>query len=361
VRVLVVNAGSSSLKLRLVADGELTGSVDLTHSGGRVEPADLSDALATLGPADAVGHRVVHGGQRFTDPVIIDDEVIAALDDLVDLDPLHQPIALALIGQVRRERPDVPHVACFDTAFHATMPPAAATYAVPADWRDRGIRKFGFHGLSHSWAAGRAAALVGRPVADLSTAICHLGSGASLAAVRGGRSIDTTMGFTPLDGLVMATRPGWLDPGVLTWLARRDGATVEQLEHDLYERSGLLGLTGTGDLASVLERAAAGDADAQLGLDVYEHRLRAAIGAMVAALAGVDVLVFTGGAGEHAPAIRARTAEGLAYLGVALDPAVNAMTTADGDISAPDARVRTVVVTAREDLEIARLATALLA
>ncbi len=304
MRVLVVNAGSSSLKLRRVDDGELARSVDLTHAGGLVAPHVLAGALDQLGAADALGHRVVHGGSRFTEPVVIDDDVAAALDGLVDLDPLHQPITLELIRLLRRQRPDVPHVACFDTAFHATMPAAASTYAVPASWRAAGVRKFGFHGLSHAWAAGRAAELVGRPVGELATVVCHLGSGASLAAVRAGRSVDTTMGFTPLDGLVMATRPGWLDPGVVTWMARRNGVSVEALEADLYERCGLLGLTGTADLAAVLQRAAGGDADAQLGADAYVHRLRLAVGAMAAALGGMDVLVFTGGVGEHSAVIR---------------------------------------------------------
>lgn len=359
MRVLVVNAGSSSLKLRLVDDGSLAGSVDVTHTGGRADAA-LSDALASLGAADAVGHRVVHGGSRFIEPELIDDAVVVALEDLVDLDPLHQPITLALIRQLRRERPDVPHVACFDTAFHATMPAAASTYAVPASWRERGVRKFGFHGLSHSWAAGRAASMVGRAAAALAIVVCHLGSGASLAAVRDGRSVDTTMGFTPLDGLVMATRPGWLDPGVVTWMARREGVDVESLERDLYQGSGLLGLTGTADLASVLEQAAEGDAMAALGVDVYVHRLRVAIGAMAAAIGGLDVLAFTGGVGEHSAVIRQRAADGLGFLGVAIDAAANAAATGDADISASGAAARTLVVTAREDLEIARLVTALL-
>jgi acetate kinase len=350
VRVLVVNAGSSSLKLAMVDDGTAVAALDLD-----ADADDLGRRLDDLGRPDAVGHRVVHGGERFTDPVVIDDAVLAALDDLVALDPLHQPIALGLIRRLRAARPDVPHVACFDTAFHATLPPAAATYAVPARWRAWGVRRYGFHGLSHAWAADRAAALVGRPVPDLAIVSCHLGSGASLAAIDGGRSVDTTMGFTPLDGIVMASRPGALDPGIVPWVARR--LPLDEIEGDLYRQSGLVGLAGAGDMKALLART---DDDARLALDVYVHRLRAAIAAMVAALGLLNVLVFTGGVGEHAPAVRQRAADGLGFLGVGLDARANAATTADGDITATGAAARTVVVTAREDLQIARLTTALL-
>jgi acetate kinase len=215
------------------------------------------------------------------------------------------------------------------------------------------VRRYGFHGLSHHWAAAQAAALVGRPIEELATVTCHLGSGASLAAVDGGRSVDTTMGFTPLDGVVMGSRPGALDPGIVPWIASAHGVAMADVERALYSESGLVGLAGTGEMAAVLERT---DADARLAVDVYVHRLRGAIAAMAAALGRLDVLVFTGGVGEHAPAIRRRAADGLGFLGVALDPDANAATTADGDITATGAAVRTLVVTAREDLEIARLA-----
>jgi acetate kinase len=350
VRVLVVNAGSSSLKLAMVDGGDAVATLDLDP-----DPDDLDRRLDELGPADAVGHRVVHGGDRYTDPVVIDDGVLAALDDLVTLDPLHQPIALGLVRRLQAARPDIPHVACFDTAFHATLPAAAATYAVPAQWREWGVRRYGFHGLSHEWAVSRAAALVGRPVSELAVVTCHLGSGASLAAVAGGRSVDTTMGFTPLDGIVMASRPGALDPGVVPWLARR--LAIDDIERALYGDSGLRGLAGTGDMRALLTRD---DPDARLAVDVYLHRLRAQIASMVAALGRLDVLVFTGGVGEHAPAIRRRAADGLGFLGVALDAAANDVTTADGDITGAGATVRTLVVTAREDLQIAREVESLL-
>jgi acetate kinase len=352
VRVLAVNAGSSSLKLALVDDGRAVASLDLDAGSD-----ELAGALDRLGAADAIGHRVVHGGERFSAPAVIDDAVVAALDDLVPLDPLHQPIALGLVRQLREARPDVPHVACFDTAFHATLAPAAATYAVPAPWRAWGVRRYGFHGLSHSWAAARAAMLVGRPLEELAIVTCHLGSGASLAAVDGGRSVDTTMGFTPLDGIVMGSRPGALDPGIVSWVARQHGLGIDEIEHQLYTQSGLAGLAGTGDMAAILRRT---DDDARLAVDVYLHRLRAAIAAMVAALRRLDVLVFTGGVGEHAPVIRQRAAGGLGFLGVAVDAAANQAATADADITGMGATVRTVVVTAREDLEIARLVKAVL-
>jgi acetate kinase len=287
---------------------------------------------------------VVHGGTRFRDAVIVDDGVVAALGELSDLAPLHQPAALAGMAAVGRALPDVPAVACFDTAFHATLPAAAATYAVPREWRERfGVRRFGFHGLSHAYASRRAAAP--RVVS------CHLGAGASLAAVRDGLCVDTTMGFTPMEGLVMATRAGSVDPGLVLWLLRH-GVDAEALEQGLDRAGGLRGLAGDADMRAVLGRE---DAAARLAIDVYVHRLRAGIAAMTAALGGLDALVFTGGVGEHAPAIRARTAAGLGFLGVELDAEVNARAGADAEIGASGARVRTLVVTAREDLEVARL------
>jgi acetate kinase len=357
VLILVVNVGSSSVKLRLVADDDgLAGSVDVPAEEGKVDEGELEQRLGELGPADAIGHRVVHGGTRFTAPVVIDDESLAALDSLAELAPLHQPTALELIRVVRRMQPETPAVACVDTAFHATLPPAAYTYPLPADWRSRfGVRRFGFHGLSHAWASRRAAALLERPPQAVRVVTCHLGSGASLAAVVGGRSVDTTMSFTPLDGLVMATRSGVVDPGLVLWLATRGRIPLDELERQLNHGSGLLGLAGTGDMRSVVARTEAGDTTAALALDVYLHRLRGLIAAMAAALSGMDALVFTGGVGEHSPVVRQGAADGLGFLGVAVDPALNADACPDVEISAPGAAVRTFVVTAREDLEIARL------
>jgi acetate kinase len=250
--------------------------------------------------------------------------------------------------------PGVPAVACFDTAFHATMAPAASTYALPAAWRERwGVRRFGFHGLSHAWVARRVPELLGRPAQGLAIVSAHLGAGASLCAIRDGRSVDTTMGFTPLEGLVMATRSGSVDPGLVLWLLERGRLSAGELSDGLEHRSGLHGLAGTADMRVVLERAAGGDADARLALDVYLHRLRAGIAAMAASLGGLDALAFTGGVGEHAPPVRAGAVDGLRFLGLAIDPARNGAQP-DADLSAPAALVRTIVIAAREDLEIAR-------
>jgi acetate kinase len=251
--------------------------------------------------------------------------------------------------------PGVPAVACFDTAFHAHIPPAAATYALPREWRRRwSLRRFGFHGLSHAYASRRAAELAGVPVDGLRVVTCHLGAGASLAAVLGGVSVDTTMGFTPLDGLVMATRSGSVDPGLILWLAEHMGMPPSELASTLEHRSGLLGLAGTGDMKAVLEAEAAGDEDARLAVEVYLHRLRGEIARMAAALGGLDVLVFTGGVGERSAPIRARAADGLGFLGIGLDRARNAAPELDAEISSSDAAVSTFVVAAREDIEIAR-------
>jgi acetate kinase len=354
--ILVVNAGSSSLKLRVLdAADDLVASIDLPAPRGTADAGAIETALGALGPVRAIGHRIVHGGTRYSGPVRLDAAVEANLRALTDLAPLHQPKSMAALAAVQAVLPDVPAVACFDTAFHATMPAAATTYAIPPEWRKRwDLRKYGFHGLSHAYASRRAAGIVGRPLDELRIVTCHLGAGASLAAVRAGRSTDTTMGFTPLDGLVMATRSGSIDPGLVLWLAEHAGMPTEELAATLEHRSGLLGLAGTADMRAILAAEAAGDEAAILAIGVYLHRLRASIAAMVAALGGLDVLVFTGGVGERAPSIRERVAVDLAYLGVAVDPTANAAAEADVDIGAPEARVRTLVVTAREDLEIAR-------
>jgi acetate kinase len=366
VRVLVVNAGSSTVKLRLLSgEDELLAERELAAPRSLVDPGELQSALdAGLGDADAVGHRVVHGGERFRGPVRIDEHVSRALDELTDLAPLHQPKSLAALSDVSQAIPDKPAVACFDTAFHATLSAAASTYALPAAWRSRwGLRRYGFHGLSHAWVARRAAELVAHPASSLRIVSCHLGAGASLCAIVDGASVDTTMGFTPLEGLVMATRSGSVDPGLLLWLLEHSAVGERELAEALEHRSGMLGLAATADMRLILTRCEAGDADAVLALEVYLHRLRGAIGSMVAALGGLDVLVFTAGVGERAPTIRSRTAAGLAFLGVAIDEHANAgfpgdayagfPGDADADISADGAAVRTLAIHAREDLEIA--------
>jgi acetate kinase len=357
VRILVVNAGSSSVKLSLLDDHDDTvAERELDAPSARLDIGELRTALnAGLGDADLVAHRIVHGGERFSGPVPVTDEVKSELRALTGLAPLHQPKSLAALDAVSAVLPDLPAVACFDTAFHATLPRAAATYALPAAWRARWhLRRYGFHGLSHGWVAFRAPQLVERPAGELRIVSAHLGAGASLCAIQGGTSVDTTMGFTPLEGLVMATRSGSVDPGLLLWLLHQEEISEPELADALEHESGLKGLAGSADMRDIVDRADAGDPAAALALEVYLHRLRGGIAAMVAALGGLDVLVFTGGVGEHAATVRARAASGLGFLGVAIGDQLNHAVRGDGDIGAPDAAVRTLVVHAREDLEIAR-------
>jgi acetate kinase len=356
MRVLVVNAGSSSLKLRLLdSQDTIEHSADLPAGPEGLDTSRLADVLRDWKRPDAVGHRIVHGGTRFTRPVQIDDTVRAQLGDLTDLAPLHQPKSLDALDAVTAQLPDVTAVASFDTAFHTTIPAAAATYAIPREWRERyGVRRYGFHGLSHSYCSGRAAQLLGLPLAGLRIITCHLGSGASIAAVLDGRSVDTTMGFTPLEGLVMATRSGTVDPGLVLWLEEHEHLAPREVAQALEQRSGLLALAGTGDMRAVEAAAGRGDPDARLALDVYIHRLTGGIAAMSAATAGVDVLAFTGGVGERSCVVRQRAAARLGYLGVVIDPRRNDTARDDRDISASEAAVRTLVITAREDLQIAR-------
>ena len=368
--VLVFNAGSSSLKLSVIGQDESVAErCDIDRWDGSAGASALREFLGRLArsedPPAAIGHRVVHGGGEFTAATLIDDRVRARIASLTPLAPLHQPRALAGIEAATAAFGRIPQVACFDTAFHATLPPQAFTYPLPAAWRTTyGLRKFGFHGLSHQYASRRAAELFQASDSQQDRIVtCHLGAGSSLAAVKGGRSVETTMGFTPVDGLVMATRSGSVDPGMIAWLA--DRIPPAELAGGLEHRSGLAALAGladgSGDYRDVSAAAAAGEAGAALALDVCAHRLIAAIAAMAAAMNGLDALVFTGGIGEHASALRTTAAAGLGFLGVAVDPDANAAAHGDADISAAGARVRTFVVTAREDLEVARAAFGLLA
>jgi acetate kinase len=289
------------------------------------------------------------------EPTRLDDGIEERLRALSELAPLHNPPALRAIHETIRAAPTTPNVACFDTAFHATLPPEAFTYALPESWARRwDLRRFGFHGLSHAYASRRAAELLGRPPRELRLVTAHLGAGASLAAVAGGRSIDTTMGFTPLDGLVMATRSGAVDPGLLLWAQRHGPLQPDELEHALEHEAGLLGLSGrSGDMRDVLAGAEAGDEGCRLAFDVYSHRLAAGIAAMAASLGGLDALVFTGGVGEHRPAVRAEACRRLAFLGLELDEEANLVAPPDSTVSGDGARVATMIVEAREDLEIA--------
>jgi acetate kinase len=325
--VLVVNAGSTSLKLSVVSAGEESRPV-----------ASLADAPRV----DAVGHRLVHGGEEFSIPTLIDEGVLAKLTSLVELAPLHNTPAVEAIEEAQAVLPDVPHVAVFDTAFHTTLPDVAKTYLIPARFRERGIRRFGFHGLSVAWVAERAR--VARLV------VCHLGGGSSVTAVQDGRSIDTTMGFTPLEGVPMATRAGSVDPGSLLYLLRR-GVTLDELDRALEYESGLTALAGSGDVAA-LERS--DSKEARLALEIYCYRIAQAIAGMASTLGGLDTLAFTAGVGEHSAHVRADICRRLAFLGLLVDQDANEGLEGDGDIAAATSTVRVQVVAAREDVMVAR-------
>jgi acetate kinase len=351
------------LKLTLIGvAGETLAECELRAPRAQIDERELADALGSgLADADAVGHRIVHGGERFLEAVRIDQPVERALRELSDLAPLHQTKSLAALDAVNARLPQLPAVACFDTSFHATMPPAASTYALPADWRERlGIRRFGFHGLSHGWVARRVPELLAREPVGLRIVSCHLGAGASLCAIRDGASVDTTMGFTPLEGLVMATRSGSVDPGMLLWLARRERISGDELADTLEHRSGLLGLAGSREMREVLAKEAAGDAAAALAIAVYLRSLRAHIAAMAAAMEGLDALCFTGGVGERSAELRDRACAALGFLGVELDLRLNGEAKPDAVISPPAAAVQVLAIAAREDLEIARQTRAVL-
>jgi acetate kinase len=391
--ILVVNSGSSSLKYELVEVesatvltagaieriGEplstLSSVTDHTRTEHEREVADhevafaamvgmLNEAELDLGahPIAAVGHRVVHGGDLFFEPVIVDGAVIAAIDELSALAPLHNPANLAGILAAREEFPDIPHVAVFDTAFHQTMPQQAYTYAIDRDIAEaHSVRRYGFHGTSHESASRAAATHLDRPLSELKQIILHLGNGASMAAIDGGRSIDTSMGMSPLAGLVMGTRSGDIDPSVLSHLNREAGLSVAELDRLLNKNSGMLGLTGHTDMRDVQRAADSGDHAAQLGLDVYVHRIRHYLGAYLLELGGADVIVFTAGVGEHQAEIRAAVLDGLEWLGIELDAELNASRASTiRTISASSSRVAVLVVPADEEQEIARKVLALL-
>ncbi len=363
-RTLVVNAGSTSVKISLLDKDD---NVVLVKSIG---PSDehlvdhLREFLKDAGPIDMVGHRIVHGGPQFTTATEVTRDVRNALGELSELAPLHNPPGLAGIDAVNLLLPNVPQVACFDTSFHVTLSPEVKTYAIPTAWeREWGIRRYGFHGLSCAWAAPRTAEILGRSTEGLRLVICHLGGGASATAVVSGKSVDTTMGFTPMEGLVMGTRPGDLDVGALLW-ALGHGLSVAEASETLEFRSGLYGLSGkrSGDLPELFHARDSGDELAKLAIAVYLHRLRAKIAAMAAASSGIDALVFTGGVGEHSELIRKEACTEMKWLGIEIDEnANNTVSEDDGDISTPGAQVRTLVIHAREEIQIARECRQLLA
>lgn len=357
----VVNSGSSSLKWELL-DAESGEHL----KGGLVErvtdhASAMKGVLQELGSEhpEVIGHRVVHGGSVFTAATLVTDEVEAAIDELSALAPLHNPANLAGIRAARAAFPGVPNVAVFDTAFHQTLAPEAYTYALDTDVaREHGIRRYGFHGTSYQYVSRVAGELLGRDKAKL--VVFHLGNGASVAAIDSGRSVETSMGLTPLEGLVMGTRSGDLDAGVLFHLGRA-GVTLDELDTLLNRRSGLLGLAGTGDMRDVQEAAAGGDGAARLALDVYHHRLRHYLGAYLALLGGADAIVFTAGVGENSPLTRTAAVAGMEWLGIELDEALNSQRSKDARVvSSRGSRIAVLVVPTNEELEIARQAAALL-
>ncbi len=379
--VLVLNAGSSSLKYQLVvpettqvlAKGTVERIGEPPTDGGpgvadhtqamRVVAAELAEQHVDLTRSGlrAVGHRVVHGGPDFSDPVLIDDRVVADIADLSPLAPLHNPGAVAGIAAARTQF-DVPQVAVFDTAFFARLPAAAATYAIPLDLaRQHRIRRYGFHGTSHQFVSAAAAELVGRPLADLRQVVLHLGNGCSASAIAGGRAIDTSMGLTPLQGLVMGTRSGDVDPGLHTFLHNELGLSIADIDNLLNKQSGLKGLAGVNDFRELQERRTAGDADAQLALEVYVHRLKHYVGAYLAQLGGIDVLTFTAGVGENNAALRAAVVDGLAGLGLSVDEDRNTVRSGEARVISPDGAPTVVaVVPTNEELAIARQTAQLL-
>jgi acetate kinase len=391
--VLVLNAGSSSLKYSLV-DAETgrstaNGVVErigessgiLTHRGpdGHHETEQVVDshekalaavveAFATHGPdlaevgLVAVGHRVVHGGDRFSEPALVDDDLVAEVRELVPLAPLHNPGNLEGIEVARRLLPDVPQVAVFDTAFHQTLPEHAYTYAVPLTWRDEHrVRRYGFHGTSHAYVTGEAARVLGRRPEGVNLIVLHLGNGCSATAVAAGRSIDTSMGLTPLEGLVMGSRSGDVDPALHAHLHRQEGWSLEQIDEVLNKKSGLLGLAGENDFRELRRLVESGDEHARLAFDIYCYRVRKYVGAYTAVLGRVDAVVFTAGVGQHSPAVRAASLSDLEMLGIELDPAANDRASGEeaAVVSAPGSRVGVLVVPTNEEGEIARQALAL--
>jgi acetate kinase len=304
---------------------------------------------------DVVGHRVVHGGPRYEDPVLITPEVQSAIAEASAFAPLHNRDELEGMEVVEKLLGPVPQVAVFDTGFHRKMPPAAKVYPGPYEWYADGIHRYGFHGINHQYCAGRAARLLGRELNSLKLVSCHLGNGCSLAAIRDGRSIDTTMGFTPLEGLMMGTRSGSVDPGIVTYLMRQKGISAERIDDILNKESGLLGISGiSGDMREILEAVKGGHERGKLAFDIYIHRLQSGIGAMVAVLGGVDAVIFTAGVGENSPVVRAAACENFGYLRLELDPEKNVSSSFDQDIAAAHSSVRVLVIHAQEDWAIAR-------
>ncbi|AFY55564.1 acetate kinase [Rivularia sp. PCC 7116] len=396
MKVLVLNAGSSSQKSCLydlsnqalpdIAPHPLwEAEIDWTHQKGKAElkvktrkgksktsfdsqsrRADTLEMLKTLwggeNPVihnpqeiDIVGHRVVHGGDEYRQSTFVTSELKAAIARLSTFAPIHNPVNLEGIESIEEILGDIPQVAVFDTAFHSHLTPAAYTYPIPYKFLQQGIRRYGFHGISHEYCARRAAQILGCDLKELRLITCHLGNGCSLAAIRDGYSVDTTMGFTPLEGLMMGSRSGSVDPGILLHLLRHENYTADELDNLLNRESGLLGISGlSGDLRPILSAAEEGEAQAKLALDIYIHRLRSCIGSMLASLSGLDAIIFTAGAGENSPLIRAATCEGFEFLGWKIDAQKNESSPIDIDIAAPESTVRILPIHTQEDWAIAQ-------
>jgi len=394
VKILVLNSGSSSQKACLfdlaaplpddppkpLWEGKLEWRDDRatlearTSSGavliGNVERGERSGAtsqllnelvsgktrvLESLSEIDVVGHRIVNGGRVYTLPTAITAQVKSAIEKMAVFAPLHNRLELDGIALIEKLCSAVPQIAVFDTGFHSGLPDAAAIYAGPYEWVEQGIRKFGFHGINHQYCAGRAAQILGRNLADLKLITSHLGNGCSLAAIRGGKSIDTTMGFTPLDGLMMGTRSGSVDPGILTYLMREKKLDGKALDELLNSKSGLLGISGiSADMREIIAAMKSGNQRAQLAFDIFVHRLRAGVGSMLAALNGADAIVFTGGIGENSPQVRAGTCSHFSFLKLTLDTTKNSAKPVDTDIASSESAVRILVIRAQEDWAIAR-------
>jgi acetate kinase len=395
MKVLVLNSGSSSQKSALYEIGnappsdppaplwraEIEWARDAAHlyiqtSSGAVldEKVSATDreaavermllmlwkgktaVLQNTGQIDVVGHRVVHGGHKLNDAVFVTPEVKRVIASVAAFAPLHNRAELEGIEIIERMLGAVKQVAVFDTGFHRTLPLSAAVYPGPYEWFQQGIRRYGFHGINHQYCAERAAQLLGRELASLKMVSCHLGNGCSLAAIAGGRSMDTTMGFTPLDGLMMGTRSGSLDPGILTYLLRQTSVTGDELDDILNRKSGLLGISGiSSDMREVLAAVREGDGRARLAFEIFVHRLQQAIASMASSLGGLDVLTFSAGIGEHSPEVRAAACEKLGFLGIQLDPHNNISAVADQEISAKDSKVKVLIIRAQEDWAIAKM------
>jgi len=395
MNILVLNSGSSSQKCRLyelgkslpsdpppplwegkidwldggqaevsIANADRNSHKRTVHISSRREAIEhllqtawkgSDSALACSAHVDVAGHRVVHGGPNYLEPTLVDDDVKAAISSVSAFAPLHNRAELEGMKIVQRVIGAIPQIAVFDTGFHRNMPLAAKVYPGPYEWYENGIHRYGFHGINHQYCAERAAHLLRKDLAALRIVSCHIGNGCSLAAVEKGKSVETTMGFTPLEGLMMGTRSGSVDPGILTYLMREKKLTGQQIDELLNKKSGLLGISGvSGDVRQIEEASARGNARAQLAWDIYIHRLVTGIGAMVAAMEGLDVLLFTAGVGENSTTLRQSVCDRLRYLGIAIDPDKNSKPASDRDISAGDSRVRILIARAQEEWQIAQ-------